>query len=987
MLGPTMDGLSVLFPLPQADFYKIGNAHGWLVKSAKAPDVAYQLSGRLYMAKSGWLLLSVPNALVRGVFDAITAPGVELPLAGVMNVPNVDKELLNAHISVMTAEEVKRIGADNINERGQSFKYSLGHVQELTPGNIDGVSKLWAIQVSTPSLAALRKSYGLSATPKNEPFHITVAVRRTNVLGNNSVSKCYEMSAQTPNEPTFCNPTSRGELKAAADTSPIEFDKWHGKAFKIVTTPPGKSRARSLSGTEDGPPIADEPGRVSIVTPENGDSWNWPAAPQETINNFRSNWGNIQGGIGGYKMEQIRRGMAAQTPTQPAQPASAPSPTAAMPPPTPPPPPTSPPPPPPPQPISASPQKAAAAATTTYECNCSGRCTCPPNCICKKSCCAKDKTAAHEGAPWDTPPDKLPWRERVEVYAHDPKGRIYGGIWNTDKSFAVPGGGIDPGEDPGQAALRELEEETGIKAVNPRVLPIAPVDNAWSDKHRQEKQRNFAGSRTHFVAVDILNKMRRKNLDKWDATKRKMYDPTAAEQMMANHTNFMAPSVAAGRLAALRHIIANAAKKTAAADPATTILVSGHSGAGKSTLSKALAEKLKLPLFQVDAHPEQKAFFDANKDGQETVEGSPAYEEFQKLRKRTAEETLAQVNGPAIVEGAQLAGLSPEQLAAYKTRIFVHTPLKQLLKQRLERQRVRQIAKGREWTPELAAKKQQIGRSVYDVQNQLMQQYAKLPDTLKYTTRKNTVDEIIAKLTAKAAAADILPGAAANGMPDSKFNKKHLAAGAANEREHTTNDQVATEIAKDHLHEDPAHYNKEKLTSERKTPQIILQLRAAKEHSDNRRYDQKNHILRQLMSAAPHDWIVDDPKPYHMGVTHSPTKFRFHADPQIIPPVVPVMAKAAANPYLDQLTQTPITYDKNKSVPANIFGHLRRVKRQGDKKIELDRNTQSWRATLDPAYRHRLNLAIARGEMPQPDATTRLIQSHGDRVLDTLSGT
>lgn len=511
-----MDGLSVLFPLPQANFYKIGNAHGWLAKSAKAPDVAYQLSGRLYMAKSGWLLLSVPNALVRGVFDAITAPGVELPLAGVMNVPNVDKELLNAHISVMTAEEVKRIGADNINERGQAFKYSLGHVQELTPGNMDGVSKLWAIQVSTTGLAALRKSYGLSATPKSEPFHITVAVRRTNVLGNNGVSKGYETSAETPDGQSFRNPISRGELKAAA------------------------------------------------------------------------------------------------------------------------------------------------AATTTYDCNCSGRCTCPPSCICKKSCCAKDKTAAHEGAPLD----KFPWRQ----------------------------------------------------------------------------------------------------------------------------------------------IIANAAKKTA---------------------------------------------------GQLSCSGQK----------------------------------------------------------------------------------------------------------------------------------DLLPYGKASNVPDQDFSSKDLATGAADEREYTTDDQVAKETAKDHLHEDPAHYNKEKLTSVRKTPQIILQLRAAKEHSDNRRYDQKNHILRQLMSAAPHDWIVDDPKPYHMGVTHSPTKFRFHADPRIIPPVVPVLAKAAANPYYKQLTQTPIEYDKSKSVTQNIFGHLRRAKRQGDKQLELDSNTQSWRATLNPAYRQRLNLAIARGEMPQPDATTRLIQSHGDRVLDTLSGT
>jgi ADP-ribose pyrophosphatase YjhB (NUDIX family) len=635
-----MDGLSVLYQSTAASpLYEIGNAHGWLSKSSKTADTEYHLSGRLYLAKSGWLLLSVPNALVRGVFDAMSHAGAELPLAGTMNVPNVDKELLNAHISVMTAADVEAIGANKINERGHSFKYALGHVKELTPNNIDGVSKVWAIQISSPELSALRKSYGLSALPKDEPFHITVAVRRKNVLRENDVSK-------------FDTASGRGELKAAAD------------------------------------------------------------------------------------------------------------------------------------------------AETTYECNCSGRCTCQPNCVCKKSCCATEKSA-NEGAPWGTPADKLPWRERVEVYAHDPKGRIYGGIYNTDKSFAVPGGGIDPGEDPGQAALRELEEETGFQATNPRVLPIAPVDNPWSDKHRQEKQRNFAGSRTHFVAVDILKKMRRKNLDKWDAAQRKMYDPTAAEQMMANHKTFMAPSVAAGRLAALRHIIANAAKKTAT---------------------------------------------------------------------------------------------------------------------------------------------------------------------------------------------DLLPGGAADNVPDSKFPKKDLALGVKDEREHTSNDQIAKEIAKDHLQEDPAHYEKEKLKSVRKTPQIILQLRAAKEHSDNKRYDQKNQILKSLMTASPQDWVVDDPKPYHMGITHAPTKFRFHADPLIIPPVVPVMAKAAGgNPYAKHLAATPIAYDKNQTVWQNVVKHLKNVKHRGDWQQTADQNADDLKAELDPNYKLQRNMAIARGEYPKPNIATEIVRRHGDGVLNALA--
>jgi len=642
-----MDGISFLQPLSpelQEVFYARGHAHGCVALNCKTAATNYHLAGRLYLSKSGWLLLSVPNAFVRGLFSALTAPGAELPIAGLMNVPGVAEDALNAHISVLTADEVAAIGADKINERGQMFNYGLGPVKEIPVSNVDGISRVWAVQVVSPALTALRKSYGLSPLPNGDhAFHITVACRRRRVLGNNAVSK-------------FDAASGRGELKAASD------DK------------------------------------------------------------------------------------------------------------------------------------------TTYDCSCSGTCTCPATCVCKKfGCCSTRKTAAHEGAPWDTPADKLPWRERVEVYAHDPKGRIYGGIWNTDKSFAVPGGGIDPGEDPGQAAIRELEEETGIKATNPRVLPVAPVDNAWSEKHRQEKQRNFAGSRTHFVAVDILNKLRRKNLDKWDAAQRKMYNPSAAAEMMAGHKNFMAPSVAAGRLAALQHIIANAAKKTAA---------------------------------------------------------------------------------------------------------------------------------------------------------------------------------------------DILPSVTADNIPDSKFSPKQLATGVEDEREHTDNDQIAKEIAKDYLQTEPAYYtHKEQKETVNKTPAIILQLRAAKEHSDAKRYDQKNAILRELMLKAPNEWYVDDPLPHHMGVTHDPTKFKFHADPTIIPPDVKVRAKAAeAEPYLAQLKATPVAYSKDESVWRNFVKHLMTVKNRGDNQLHMQANTESWRKTLDPAYRHQQNMALARGEAPkQPGFATQMINRHGGNVLAALS--
>lgn len=197
-----MDGISALrvpgwlgTDIKKHPAYYAGNALGWLYRGCKQAATNQPLSGRLYLAKSGWLLLSVPNALVRGVYDALTAPGAELPLPGALNVPNVADDVLNAHISVMTADEVKKIGQDNINERGHMFGYALGQLKEISPRNIDGISKVWAIQVSAPALTALRKSYGLSPLPNGDhPFHITVAVRRKGVLQGNNVSKAASIA-------------------------------------------------------------------------------------------------------------------------------------------------------------------------------------------------------------------------------------------------------------------------------------------------------------------------------------------------------------------------------------------------------------------------------------------------------------------------------------------------------------------------------------------------------------------------------------------------------------------------------------------------------------------------------------------------------------------------------------------------------------------------------------------------------------------------
>ena len=102
--------------------------------------------------------------------------------------------------------------------------------------------------------------------------------------------------------------------------------------------------------------------------------------------------------------------------------------------------------------------------------------------------------------------------------------------------------------------MRELKEETGITAKNPRLLPIDPVDSPWSDAHRAKIKRNFAGSRTHFVLADAMSRRGNKNLDVWNASNRGYYTPAKAIDIMNSNTNYMAPTAAAARLKALQYI-------------------------------------------------------------------------------------------------------------------------------------------------------------------------------------------------------------------------------------------------------------------------------------------------------------------------------------------------------------------------------------------------------------------------------------------------
>lgn len=152
------------------------------VKEASDSAPAYSLSGMLYLSRSNWLLLSVPNSLVRGVFSALDEPGLELPLKD---------GKLEAHVTVFSDEELSQIGAENITERGKRFAYRLGGLYRFKPDGWSDIAEVFAVRVHSPAMQQLRVSYGLTPIPHGgeHPFHITVGMVRKGTLGRNETAK------------------------------------------------------------------------------------------------------------------------------------------------------------------------------------------------------------------------------------------------------------------------------------------------------------------------------------------------------------------------------------------------------------------------------------------------------------------------------------------------------------------------------------------------------------------------------------------------------------------------------------------------------------------------------------------------------------------------------------------------------------------------------------------------------------------------------
>ncbi|MEI6099227.1 MAG: RNA pyrophosphohydrolase [Alphaproteobacteria bacterium] len=101
-------------------------------------------------------------------------------------------------------------------------------------------------------------------------------------------------------------------------------------------------------------------------------------------------------------------------------------------------------------------------------------------------------------------PGSLPYRPCVGVTMVNPQGLIWAGrrLDSTAEAWQMPQGGIDAGETPRAAALRELHEETGIAAGSVTLLakthhwltydlPPELLGKVWGGKYRGQRQKWF----------------------------------------------------------------------------------------------------------------------------------------------------------------------------------------------------------------------------------------------------------------------------------------------------------------------------------------------------------------------------------------------------------------------------------------------------------------------------------------------------------------
>jgi putative (di)nucleoside polyphosphate hydrolase len=127
---------------------------------------------------------------------------------------------------------------------------------------------------------------------------------------------------------------------------------------------------------------------------------------------------------------------------------------------------------------------------------------------------------------------KLPYRPNVGIVLANAQGRIFAGqridapkLGTDETAWQMPQGGIDADEAPLEAALRELEEETGVHRDLVTVeaeypdwltydLPDEVIGRIWKGQYRGQRQRWFL-MRFHGADNQIIIETQHPEFSRW----------------------------------------------------------------------------------------------------------------------------------------------------------------------------------------------------------------------------------------------------------------------------------------------------------------------------------------------------------------------------------------------------------------------------------------------------------------------------------------
>jgi hypothetical protein len=115
------------------------------------------------------------------------------------------------------------------------------------------------------------------------------------------------------------------------------------------------------------------------------------------------------------------------------------------------------------------------------------------------------------------------------------------------------------------------------------------------------------------------------------------------------------------------------------------IFITGACGAGKSTLGRALSRQLQLPLHRLDDDPDFRQMLQYEPDLNRLTDPQ-RYAQWQALRRHLVQEAV-KLPESHIIEGTHIL-VAPELTTGHR-RILVDTPLLQIIRQHLARDRAK----------------------------------------------------------------------------------------------------------------------------------------------------------------------------------------------------------------------------------------------------------------------------------------------------------